>query len=83
MKNTYAKVFTLKGYYFTKEYEKKKKNKLRVREILEETVRKHFKNGDCNIEIFFEETDKIILITSDSPREEIIKYLGEKFAGEY
>ncbi len=83
MKNTYAKVFTLKGYYFTKEYEKKKKNKMRVREILEETVRKHFKNGDCDIEIFFEETDKIILITPDSPREEIVKYLGEKFPGEY
>lgn len=83
MDNRYAKVFTLKGYYFTKEYEKKKKNKMRVREVLEETVRKSFRRGDCDIEVFFEERDQVILITPDSPREEIVKYLGEKFAGEY
>lgn len=81
--NTYAKIFTLKGYYFTKEYTKKKKNLMKVREILEETVLKHFKNGDCQIEIYFEETDKYLLITPSSPREEIVKYLGEKFAGKY
>lgn len=83
MKNTYAKIFTLKGYYFTKEYVKNKKSKINVREVLEDTVRKHFKNGDCNIEILFEETNKLILITPDSPKEEIIKYLGERFAPEY
>ncbi len=83
MRNTYAKIFTLKGYYFTKEYKKEKKGKQKVREILEETVRKHFRNGDCDIEILFEETDKLLLITPDSPREEIVRYLGEKFAGEY
>lgn len=79
MENTYAKICTLKGYYFTKEYKKVVKGKQAVREILEETVRKTFKNRDCNIEVYFEETDKLILITPDSPEEDIIKYLGEKF----
>ncbi len=79
MRNTYAKIFTLKGYYFTKEYNKTKKGKLLVREILEETVRKTFKNGNCDIEVLFEETGKLILITPDSPEEDIEKYLGKKF----
>lgn len=82
-KNIYTKVFTLKGYYFTKEYDKKKKNKVLVRKVLDETVLKSFKRGDCDIVIYFEETDKTITITSDSPRKEVLKYLGEKFAPEY
>lgn len=77
--NTYAKIFTLKGYYFTKEYKKTIKGKQMVREILEETVRKCFRNRDCNIEVYFEETDKLILLTPDSPEEEIVRYLGQKF----
>lgn len=79
MKNTYAKIFTIKGYYFTKEYNKTIKGKKAVREILEETVRKHFKNGDCDIEVLFEETGRLFLLTKDSPEEDIKKYLGEKF----
>lgn len=83
MENNYTKVFSLKGNYFTKEYEKPKFNKVVKREILEVTVRKHFKNRDCNITIYFEETGKTLLITPDSPRDEVIKYLGEKFASEF
>lgn len=81
--NSYTKVFTLKGYYFTKEYDKKKKNKVLLRRVLDETVLKSFKRGDCNIVIYFEETDRTILITPDSSRKEVLKYLGEKFAPEY
>jgi len=83
MTNVYTKVFTLKGYYFTKEYEKKKVEKIKSRRVLEETVLKHFKNGDCSIDIYFEETDKIIPITTDTPRDIVLKYLGEKFAPEF
>ena len=79
MENTYTKVYTLKGYYFTKEYKKTVKGKRVVREILDETVRKHFKNHDCNIEVYFEESGRLILITPDSPEEDIIKHLGENF----
>lgn len=83
MTNVYTKVFTLKGYYFTKEYDKKKINKVKARTVLEETVQKNFKKGDCEILVYFEETDKSILITSDSQRDEVLKYLGDKFAPQY
>ncbi|MFC4804582.1 hypothetical protein [Filifactor villosus] len=81
MENTYNKIITLKGYYFTKEYEKTKKNTTKTRTILEETVRKFFKQGSCDILVIFEESGKQIRLTKDSPREEIIKYLGKKFLG--
>lgn len=77
--NRYTKVNTLKGSYYTKDYEKKKKNMIKIRKVLEETVRKFFKNGDAEVLIYFEETEKEILITPDSPPEEIKKYLGDKF----
>lgn len=77
--NRYTKVNTLKVSYYTKDYEKKKKNMIKIRKVLEETVRKFFKNGDAEVLIYFEETEKEILITPDSPPEEIKKYLGDKF----
>lgn len=83
MTNIYTKVFTLKGYYFTKDYEKKKIEKIKSRRVLEETVLKHFKKGDCNIDIYFEESDRTIQITPDTPRATVLKYLGEKFAPEF
>lgn len=52
---------------------------IKIRKVLEETVRKFFKNGDAEVLIYFEETEKEILITPDSPPEEIKKYLGDKF----
>ncbi|MGB5824512.1 MAG: hypothetical protein WBH44_10610 [Proteocatella sp.] len=83
MTNAYTKVFTLVGYYFTKDYDKKKLNKVKHRTVLEETVIKNFKKGDCEILIYFQESEKSILITKDSKRDEVLKYLGEKFAPEY
>lgn len=83
MTNAYTKVFTLRGYYFTKEHDKKKINKVKLRTVLEETVLKNFKKGDCEILIYFAETDKSVLITTDSQRDEVLKYLGESFAPEY
>lgn len=77
--NNYIKVIGLRGYYFIKSYEKPKKNKVKIRKILEETVRKVFRNRDCSVVVFFEETEKEILITPDSPTEEIVKYLGKSF----
>ncbi|MBP2028819.1 hypothetical protein J2Z35_002656 [Acetoanaerobium pronyense] len=79
--NRYTKVNTLKGTYYTKDYEKKKKNMIKIRKVLEETVRKFFKNRDAEVLVYFEETEKEILITPDSPPEDIKKYLGEKFLG--
>lgn len=81
MENRYTKIITLKGYYFTKEYEKTKKNLVKKRIVLEETVRKFFKQGDCCVVVLFEETGKEICLTKDSPKEEILKYLGKKFIG--
>ena len=64
--NNYTKVIGLRGYYFIKSYEKPKKNKVKIRKILEETVRKVFRNRDCSVVVFFEETEKEILITADT-----------------
>lgn len=75
----YIKVINMKGYYFTKEFEKKKKDVIKVRAILDETVKKFFLAGDAEVLVIFEETGKEILITPDSPTEEIKKYLGPKF----
>ena len=81
MRNVYTKVFSLGGYYFSKEYRKTVKGKNVQRQILEETVRKNFKRGDCDVEIVFEETGKRVLITPDSSPEEIERYLGPKLLG--
>ncbi len=79
MTNKYIKIITLKGSYFTKEYEKKKKDIIKIRKVLEETVRKFFKSRQCEVLIIFEETGREVLITPDSSSDEIKKYLGEKF----
>ena len=83
MENVYTKVFNLKGDYFTKEYDKKKINKVKVRRVLDDTVLKSFKRGDCNIEIYFEETGKSIMITPDTPRDTVLKKKKKKFAPEF
>ena len=69
--NIYTKILTLKGSYFVKDYEKTKKNKIQKRPILEATVLKTFKSD--------EETDTVIEITPNSSKDEIRRYLGEKF----
>jgi hypothetical protein len=79
MTTRYIKIITLKGSYYTKEYEKKKKDVIKVRKVLEETVKKFFKARDCEVLIIFEETGREVLVTPDSSTEDIKKYLGEKF----
>ena len=67
--NIYTKILTLKGSYFVKDYEKTKKNKIQKRPVLEATVLKTFKSDE----------DTVIEITPNSSKDEIRRYLGEKF----
>lgn len=76
---TYTKVVSLLGYYFTTEFEKKKKNKRKVREIHEATVKQNFKKGKCSILVYFEERDEEMLITPDTDPDTIKRYLGVHF----
>lgn len=75
----YTKVIRMTGYYFTKEFEKKKHHKNKVREIKEDTVAKFFLEGDTEVLVYFWERDREILITPESNPEDIKRYLGEKF----
>ena len=78
--NIYTKILTLKGSYFVKDYEKTKKNKIQKRPVLEATVLKTFKSDeDTVIVIVNQETDTVIEITPNSNKDEIRRYLGEKF----
>ncbi len=78
--NIYTKILTLKGSYFVKDYEKTKKNKIQKRPILEATVLKTFKSDeDTVIVIVNQETDTVIKITPNSSKDDIRRYLGEKF----
>lgn len=77
--NIYTKVIGLKGHYFIKDYQKTKKNIVKTRENLgrngQKSVSKRKLLG-CNI---FEETEKELILTINSPKEEILKYLGKNF----
>lgn len=75
----YTKVIRMTGYYFTKEFEKKKHHKNKVREIKEDTVAKFFLEGDTEVLVYFWERDREIFITPESNPEDIKRYLGEKF----
>ena len=77
--NRYTKVINMMESYYTKDYEKKKKNVTKIREVREETVRKFFLQGDCEVLVVFEDTGREILIDDFSPEDEIRKYLGPKF----
>ncbi|TQQ83183.1 hypothetical protein EXD82_09815 [Peptacetobacter hominis] len=77
--NRYTKFINMMGSYYTKDFEKEKKNIVKVREVKEETVRKFFLQGDCEVLVVFEDTGKEILIDDFSPEDEIRKYLGPKF----
>jgi len=77
--NRYTKIINMMDSYYTKDYEKQKKNITKVREVREETVRKFFLQGDCEVLVILEETGKEILIDDFSPDEDIKKYLGSKF----
>ena len=77
--NRYTKIINMMDSYYTKDYEKTKKNITKVREVREETVRKFFLQGDCEVLVVFEETGREILIDDFSSDEDIRKYLGPKF----
>ena len=76
--NRYTKIINMMDSYYTKDYEKTKKNITKVREVREETVRKFFLQGDCEVLVVFEETGREILIDDFSSDEDIRKYLGPK-----
>ena len=77
--NRYTKIINMMDSYYTKDYEKTKKNITKGREVREETVRKFFLQGDCEVLVVFEETGREILIDDFSSDEDIRKYLGPKF----
>ncbi|HBE9529160.1 TPA: hypothetical protein KOO82_002433 [Clostridioides difficile] len=77
--NRYTKIINMMGSYYTKDFEKEKKNVIKVREVKEDTVRKFFLQGDCEVLVVFEDTGKEILIDDFSSEEDIKKYLGAKF----
>lgn len=77
--NRYTKVISPMGKYFTKDFEKKKKDLIKVRQVTEDTVKKFFLAGDCEVLVVFEESGKEILIDPFSSQEDIRKYLGPKF----
>ncbi|MEF9991604.1 MAG: hypothetical protein ACRCYC_10090 [Paraclostridium sp.] len=77
--NRYTKVINMMESYYTKDYEKKKKNVTKIREVREDTVRKFFLQGDCEVLVILEDSGKEILIDDFSPEEDIKKYLGSKF----
>lgn len=75
----YTKVINMMDSYFTKDYEKHKKGITKVREVREETVRKFFLQGDCEVLVILEDSGREILIDDFSSDEDIKKYLGAKF----
>ena len=75
----YTKIIGLMGNYFTKEFEKKKHHKNKIREIKENTVADSFLEGNTEILVYFQESDREVLITPESSPEDIRRYLGEKF----
>ena len=77
--NRYTKVINMMESYYTKEYEMKKKNITKTREVTESTVRKFFLQGDCEVLVVLEDSGKEILLDDFSSPEDIKKYLGPKF----
>lgn len=77
--NRYTKIINMMESYYTKDYEKHKKNITKVREVREETVRKFFFQGDCEVLVVLEDSGREILIDEFSSDEDIKKYLGAKF----
>ncbi|WP_430885080.1 hypothetical protein [Fusibacter sp. JL216-2] len=77
--NQYTKVISLFGSYYTKTFEKIKHHKTKVREVKESTVKKAFLEGKAEVLVYFEETDKEMLLDNFSDPEDIKKYLGKGF----
>ncbi|GKZ02692.1 hypothetical protein ANS014_11260 [Paraclostridium bifermentans] len=58
---------------------RRKKNVTKVREVREDTVRKFFLQGDCEVLVILEDSGREILLDDFSSEEDIKKYLGPKF----
>ena len=61
--NRYTKIINMMESYFTKDFEKTKKGFTKVREVKEETVRKAFLKGNCEVLVILEDSNREILIT--------------------
>ena len=77
--NRYTKIISTRGTFFTKDFEKKKKDLIKVRKVNEDTVRKFFLEGDCEILVIFDDTGKEVTIDYFSSEEDKKKYLGASF----
>ncbi len=77
--NRYTKMIGLTGALYTREFEKIKHHKNKVRELNEDTVAKAFKEGDTEILVIFEETGEEVIVDDFSDPETVKKYLGKKF----
>ncbi len=75
----YTKVISLFGSYYTKTFEKIKHHKNKIREIKASTVQKAFLEGKAQVLVYFEETDKEIVLDLFSDQNDIRKYLGKGF----
>lgn len=75
----YTKVIGIMEQYFVREFVKIKHHKNKVREISEHTVAKAFLAGDARVTIYFEESEKEIILEPDSNPDDIRKYLGKRF----
>jgi len=77
--NKYTKIIGIAGTMYTKEFVKIKHHQNKTRFLTEATVIKAFKNGNSEVDVYFEETDKILTLTPFSDEDDIRKYLGKKF----
>lgn len=75
----YTKFIGLMSRMYTREFDKIKHHRNKVREINESTVAKAFLEGKAMVRVIIEDKDEEYLITPDSPPEEIKKYLGKAF----
>ncbi len=75
----FTKVIGLTGMFYTKEFQKKKKHKNKLRVVGEDTVIKQFLAGKAEVHVYFEEGDRTVEITPESDDEQIKKLLGKKF----
>jgi len=76
---TYKRTIGITGCIYTREFEKIKHHKNKVRDISEPTVIKQFKAGNAQVNVYFEETGEMLTITPDTDPDVIKKYLGKKF----
>lgn len=77
--NYYIKKIGYTGIIYTKQYDKIKHHKNKIRDINEETVIKQFKQGKATVTVINEESGSEITIDAFSPDEDIRRYLGKDF----